>query len=110
MPGPSLLGYRETWAYGLSKSLIDPIFWFLMFWLPKFLAESHGIRGVAVVPYLTAVYICADIGSLDCGLRVLGAREARLEPELPRRKVTMLVLTRDRLADDRHRRASCATR
>ena len=92
VPWASLLGYRETWAYGLSKSLIDPIFWFLMFWLPKFLAESHGIRGVEVVPYLTAVYICADIGSMGAGYvssllvkRGWGLNSAR--------KVTMLVLT-----------------
>ena len=76
----------------MSKSLIDPIFWFLMFWLPKFLAESHGIRGVEVVPYLTAVYICADIGSMGAGFvssllvkRGWGLNSAR--------KVTMLVLT-----------------
>lgn len=88
----SLLGYRETWAYGLSKSLIDPIFWFLMFWLPKFLAESHGIRGVAVVPYLTAAYVCADIGSMGAGYvsSLLVKRGWSLNSA---RKVTMLVLT-----------------
>ena len=92
VPWVSLLGYRETWAYGLSKSLIDPIFWFLMFWLPKFLAESHGIRGVAVIPYLTGVYICADIGSLGAGFvsSVLVKRGWSLNAA---RKVTMLVLT-----------------
>jgi MFS transporter, ACS family, aldohexuronate transporter len=92
VPWVSLLGYRETWAYGLSKSLIDPIFWFLMFWLPKFLAESHGIRGVAVVPYLTAVYICADIGSLTAGY-VSSALVKRGWNLNAARKITMLVLT-----------------
>ena len=88
----SLLGYRETWAYGLSKSLIDPIFWFLLFWLPKFLAESHGIRGVAVIPYLTGVYVCADIGSMGAGFvsSLLVKRGWSLNAA---RKVTMLVLT-----------------
>ena len=92
VPWASLLGYRETWAYGLSKSLIDPIFWFLLFWLPKFLAESHGIRGVEVVPYLTAVYICADIGSMGAGYvsSLLVKRGWGLNAA---RKVTMLVLT-----------------
>jgi ACS family hexuronate transporter-like MFS transporter len=92
VPWVSLLGYRETWAYGLSKSLIDPIFWFLMFWLPKFLAESHGIRGVAVIPYLTGVYICADIGSMGAGFvsSLLIKRGWSLNAA---RKVTMLVLT-----------------
>jgi MFS transporter, ACS family, hexuronate transporter len=88
----SLLGYRETWAYGLSKSLIDPIFWFLLFWLPKFLAESHGIRGVAVVPYLTAVYVCADVGSMTAGY-VSSALVKRGWTLNSARKVTMLALT-----------------
>jgi MFS transporter, ACS family, hexuronate transporter len=92
IPWVSLLGYRETWAYGLSKSLIDPIFWFLMFWLPKFLAESHGIRGVAVIPYLTGVYICADIGSLTAGY-VSSALVKRGWSLNAARKVTMLGLT-----------------
>ena len=92
IPWVSLLGYRETWAYGLSKSLIDPIFWFLMFWLPKFLAESHGIRGVAVIPYLTGVYICADIGSLTAGY-VSSALVKRGWSLNAARKVTMLALT-----------------
>jgi ACS family hexuronate transporter-like MFS transporter len=63
----SLLPLRQTWAYALAKSLTDPVWWFFLFWLPKFLAESYNIRGVAVVPYLTVVYVCADIGSLTSG-------------------------------------------
>ncbi len=60
----TLLGYRQTWAYALTKSLGDPIWWFYLFWLPKFLSEQHGIRGVDVIPYLTTVYIAADVGCL----------------------------------------------
>ena len=63
----SLLGYRQTWAYALTKSLGDPIWWFYLFWLPKFLSEEHGIRGVDVIPYLTTVYIAADVGCLVGG-------------------------------------------
>jgi ACS family hexuronate transporter-like MFS transporter len=63
----SLLGYRQTWAYALTKSLGDPIWWFYLFWLPKFLGEEHGIRGVDVIPYLTTVYVAADVGCLVGG-------------------------------------------
>lgn len=60
----TLLGYRQTWAYALTKSLGDPIWWFYLFWLPKFLSEEHGVRGVDVIPYLTTVYLAADVGCL----------------------------------------------
>jgi ACS family hexuronate transporter-like MFS transporter len=63
----TLLGHRQTWAYALTKSLADPIWWFYLFWLPKFLSEQHGIRGVDVIPYLTTVYLAADIGCLVGG-------------------------------------------
>jgi ACS family hexuronate transporter-like MFS transporter len=62
-----LLGYRQTWAYALTKFLGDPIWWFYLFWLPKFLAERFDIRGTAVAPYLMTVYIAADLGCLLAG-------------------------------------------
>lgn len=62
-----LLGYRQTWAYALTKSLADPIWWFYLFWLPKFLAEQFGVRGTDVIPYLTAVYVSADLGCIAGG-------------------------------------------
>lgn len=62
-----LLTLRQTWTFALLKCLADPIWWFYLFWLPKLLASEFGIRGVAVAPYLTMVYIGADLGCLAGG-------------------------------------------
>jgi ACS family hexuronate transporter-like MFS transporter len=62
-----LLKYRQTWAYAITKSLGDPIWWFYLFWLPKYLAAEFDVRGTAVIPYLTAVYVAADVGCLGAG-------------------------------------------
>lgn len=62
-----VLGYRQLWAFALGKMLTDPVWWFYLFWLPKFLATEHGIRGVALIPYLTTVYIISDLGSIAGG-------------------------------------------
>jgi MFS transporter, ACS family, aldohexuronate transporter len=62
-----VLGHRQLWAFALGKLLTDPIWWFYLFWLPKFLATEHGIRGTALIPYLTTVYIIADVGSVFGG-------------------------------------------
>ena len=67
VPWRALLGFKQTWTYTLAKCLADPIWWFYLFWLPKFLAAEHGVRGTAVIPYLTTVYIAADIGCLIGG-------------------------------------------
>jgi ACS family hexuronate transporter-like MFS transporter len=63
-PLARVLGLRQLWAFSAGKLLTDPIWWFYLFWLPKFLAQEHGIRGVALIPYLTTVYIVADVGSV----------------------------------------------
>jgi ACS family hexuronate transporter-like MFS transporter len=62
-----VLGSRQLWAFALGKMLTDPVWWFYLFWLPKFLAQEHGIRGTALIPYLTTVYIIADVGSVFGG-------------------------------------------
>ena len=66
-PLARVLGTRQLWAFSLGKMLTDPIWWFYLFWLPKFLAAEHGIRGTALIPYLTTVYVIADVGSVFGG-------------------------------------------
>jgi len=63
-PLREVLGTRQLWAFALGKMLTDPIWWFYLFWLPKFLAAEHGIRGTAIIPYLTTVYVISDVGSV----------------------------------------------
>lgn len=58
-----LLGYRQTWACAAGKVLADPAWFFYLFWLPKFLAQEHGLRGTAVTPYLATVYVFCGVGS-----------------------------------------------
>jgi len=41
----------------------DPAWFFYLYWLPKFLAQDHGIYGTAITPFLTAVYVMTGIGS-----------------------------------------------
>ena len=66
-PLRDVLGTRQLWAFAMGKLLTDPIWWFYLFWLPKFLATEHGIRGTAIIPYLTTVYIISDVGSVFGG-------------------------------------------
>jgi ACS family hexuronate transporter-like MFS transporter len=91
VPLGRLLRLRETWAYAIPKALADPIWWFYLFWLPKFLAAEHGVRGVDVIPYLTMVYIAADVGSLGAGW-VSSSLIKRGWTINAARKVTMAVL------------------
>ena len=58
---------RQLWAVAAAKLLTDPVWWFYLFWLPKFLDREHGIRDTAIIPYLTTVYVISDLGSIFGG-------------------------------------------
>jgi MFS transporter, ACS family, hexuronate transporter len=66
-PWLSLLGYRQLWAFAFGKMLTDPVWWFYLFWLAKFLDQNYGVKGTALIPYVTVVYLIADVGSVGGG-------------------------------------------
>jgi ACS family hexuronate transporter-like MFS transporter len=62
-----LLRHRQTWAYALGKFLIDPVWWFFLFWLPSFFATEHGLNLTTFGLPLAAIYIISDVGSVGGG-------------------------------------------
>jgi len=63
----TLLAYRQFWAFAIARMLVDPIWYFYLFWLPKFLAQEHGISGTAAAPYLSAVFACSGVACIASG-------------------------------------------
>ena len=41
--GVRLLPLRQTWAFVIGKFMLDPIWWFYLFWVPDFLQRRHGL-------------------------------------------------------------------
>ena len=39
----TLLKVRETWVFILMRFLLDPVMYFMMFWIPKYLSEVRGV-------------------------------------------------------------------
>lgn len=62
-----LLAQRQTWAYSLGKILTDPVWWFYLFWLPKYLTQSGGLSLSNLGLPLMAVYVAASFGSIGGG-------------------------------------------
>jgi len=58
---------RQTWSFAIGKFLTDPIWWFYLFWIPKFLNEKHGITLGNLGPPLITIYVVADFGSIGGG-------------------------------------------
>ena len=67
MPWVSLFGYRQTWAFIVGKLLADPVWWFYLYWLPKFLDAKYGVKLAQVAAPIIAVYLIADVGSVGGG-------------------------------------------
>ncbi len=67
IPWTRLLGYRQTWAYALAKFLTDPIWWFYLYWLPKFLDGRFHLGLVHLGLPLIIVYNMSAVGSIGGG-------------------------------------------
>ncbi|MDE2449512.1 MAG: MFS transporter [Gammaproteobacteria bacterium] len=67
VPWLQLLRHRQTWAFAAGKFLTDPVWWFLLFWLPKFLHHRYGLDLTQLGPPLVAIYVMADVGSIGGG-------------------------------------------
>lgn len=67
VPWLSLIKYRQTWAFALGKFLTDPIWWFYLYWLPKYLDSNFGVQLTALALPLVTVYLVADVGSVGGG-------------------------------------------
>ncbi len=62
-----LIPHRQTWAFGIGKFLIDPVWWFYLFWVPGFLQSQHGLSLAQIAVPLMVIYIIADVGSVAGG-------------------------------------------
>lgn len=51
----------------MVRFISDPTWWFLLFWLPKFLNSNHGIDLVDIGLPMIIIYVVADAGSITGG-------------------------------------------
>jgi MFS transporter, ACS family, hexuronate transporter len=67
IPWLRLLKHRQTWAIVLGKFLTDPIWWFYLYWLPKFLNAKFGLTLTELGLPLIIIYVISDAGSVGGG-------------------------------------------
>lgn len=67
IPWRVLLRHRETITVCLLKFVTDPVWWFFLFWLPKFLNERHGVSLLDLGPPIVVIYLVSDVGSVAGG-------------------------------------------
>ena len=62
-----LLNYKQTWAFVFGKFMTDGIWWFFLFWLPKYLEAQFNMKGTDIVIPLAILYSMTMIGSIGGG-------------------------------------------
>jgi ACS family hexuronate transporter-like MFS transporter len=67
IPWLRLLGYRQTWAFAVAKFITDPIWWFFLYWLPKFFDTRYHVGLSHLGLPLIVVYTGSMVGSIAGG-------------------------------------------
>lgn len=62
-----LFSYKQLWGLLTARIFIDSAWYFIIFWLPKYLADSRGLNIKEIGYYAWIPYACAGAGSLIGG-------------------------------------------
>ncbi|WP_338029655.1 MFS transporter [Gluconacetobacter tumulisoli] len=83
-----LLAVRRTWILLIGKFLTDPVWWFMLFWLPSYFVDRFGLNFKRLGLPLMIVYLATSVGSVSGGYlssllvsrgwRVQAARQATM--------------------------------
>lgn len=67
VPWAKVLPKKETWAFAIGKFLTDPIWWFYLFWLPRYLQNTYHLSLSQSRTPVAVVYAVSCIGSIGGG-------------------------------------------
>jgi ACS family hexuronate transporter-like MFS transporter len=81
--------YPQMWGLLLARIISDPVWWFYLFWLPKYLTESRGLTNKQMALVLWIPYLISDLGSILGGWYSGRLINSGLEPTAARRKVML---------------------
>jgi len=62
-----LFSFPQTWAYITGKGLIDPIYWFFLFWLPSYFSSAFSLDLKKPSLQLMIIYAATTVGSFGGG-------------------------------------------
>ena len=64
--GP-ILRDPAVWSLAAARLIADPVWYFYLFWFPKYLADARGMTLLAIAQLAWVVYLASDIGSIGGG-------------------------------------------
>ncbi len=58
---------REAWAFAVAKFLTDPVWFLMLFWLPKYFSSTYNVDLKVVLLPMIVMYLLSDVGSIAGG-------------------------------------------
>lgn len=62
-----LITLREAWAFAAAKFLTDPVWFLMLFWLPKYFSTTYGVDLKVFLLPMIIMYLLSDVGSIAGG-------------------------------------------
>lgn len=89
VPWRAVATRRETWAFALAKLFTDPIWWFFLYWAPKYINSQFHVELAGLAAPLVVIYLMADVGSIAGGWASAKLIQRGIEPLAARRRVML---------------------
>ena len=81
---------RQAWAFASAKFLTDPVWFLMLFWLPKYFASTYDVDLKVVLLPMVLMYLLSDVGSIAGGWLSSKLIQRGYTPNVAR-KVTMII-------------------
>lgn len=56
--------FPQTWGLLVARVISDPVWWFYLFWMPKYLTEARGMTMTQMASVAWIPYLASDAGSI----------------------------------------------
>ena len=80
----------EAWAFATAKFLTDPVWFLMLFWLPKYFSTTYDVDLKIVLLPMILMYLLSDVGSIAGGWFSSRLIQRGRTPNFAR-KVTMII-------------------
>jgi ACS family hexuronate transporter-like MFS transporter len=67
VPWLSLLPVKQTWAFSLGKFLTDAVWWFWIFWVPRYMQGTFHLNLMQSAAPVVTIYGLSIVGSVGAG-------------------------------------------
>ncbi len=86
-----LFTFPQTWAFVFGKFLIDPIYWFFLFWLPSYFSSTFNLDLKRPSLELMIIYSATTVGSIAGGYFSSRLIKSGMQPLKARKTVLFII-------------------